>query len=267
MSAEFPPLDFAWQHSYSNGSNTSSATFSSDSSLLPNANNITPNYFLVDIEGQNKGDETTVASQKSQYTDSFYAKISALTTAKSGYSPSTLVTTSNLPTGSMIEYNDHSSMENVSHFNPPIGKLDRLRIRTRLHSQQGSQGFIYWSGSTSTATLTLTVASSSTQTYSALSAGTIYPGMILTGSGISGTAVILTVTPTSSTGGSFTVSQAFTSVNTASAYTVSGTTTATAAAANVNTVNFALTFEIEYLDNGFDQFSSLSTRLRPSDRA
>jgi hypothetical protein len=193
MSAEFPPLDFAWQHSYSNGSNSSSSTFSSDTSLLPSQSSATPNYFLVDIDGLNKGDETTVASQKSQYTDGFYAKISSLTTTKSGYVPSGAVVVGNLPNGSLIEYNDHSSMENVSHFNPPIGKLDRLRIRTRLHSQQGSQGFIYW--------------------------------------------------------------------------TFSSSTTATAAAANVNTVNFALTFEIEYLDNGFDQFSSLSTRLRPSDRA
>jgi hypothetical protein len=193
MSAEFPPLDFAWQHSYSNGSNSSSSIFSNDSSLLPSSSNATPNYFLVDVDGLNKGDETTVDSQKSQYTDGFYAKISSITTTKSGYVPSGAVTLSNLPTGSLIEYNDHSSMENVSHFSPPIGKLDRLRIRTRLHSQQGSQGFIYWS--------------------------------------------------------------------------LSNVTTGRAIAANVNTINFALTFEIEYLDNGFDQFSSLSTRLRPSDRA
>jgi len=193
MSAEFPPLDFAWQHSYSNGSNSSSSTFSSDTSLLPSQSNATPNYFLVDIDGLNKGDETAVASQRSQHSDSFYAKISSFITSKSGYVPTSTFSLSNLPTGSLIEYNDHSSMENVSHFNPPIGKLDRLRIRTRLHSQQGSQGFIYWS--------------------------------------------------------------------------LSNATSGTAIAANVNTINFALTFEIEYLDNGFDQFSSLSTRLRPNDRA
>jgi hypothetical protein len=193
MSAEFPPLDFAWQHSYSNGSNSSVATFSSDTSLLASSSNATPNYFLVDIDGLNKGDETTVASQKSQYTDGFYAKISSMITTKSGYIPTSNVTLSNLPTGSLIEYNDHSSMENVSHFSPPIGKLDRLRIRTRLHSQQGSQGFIYW--------------------------------------------------------------------------TLSNATSGLAIPENVRTINFSLTFEIEYLDNGFDQFSSLSTRLRPSDRA
>jgi hypothetical protein len=193
MSAEFPPLDFAWQHSYSNGSNTSGATFSNDTSLLASQSNATPNYFLVDIDGLNKGDETTVASQKSQYTDGFYAKITTVMTSKSGYTLSNTASSNNLPTGSFIEYNDHSSMENVSHFSPPIGKLDRLRIRTRLHSQQGSQGFIYW--------------------------------------------------------------------------TLVDDTTGVAAPENVRTINFALTFEIEYLDNGFDQFSSLSTRLRPSDRA
>ena len=29
-------------------------------------------------------------------------------------------------------------------FNPPLRKLDRMRIRTRLHEQQGNLGFIYW---------------------------------------------------------------------------------------------------------------------------
>jgi hypothetical protein len=193
MSAEFPPLDFAWSHQYSNGSNLSSSTFTGDTSLLASSSNAPPNYFLVDIDGLNKGDETSVASQRSQHTDGFYAKISTLITSKSSYAPSGTITLSNLPTGSLIEYNDHSSMENVSHFSPPIGKLDRLRIRTRLHSQQGSQGFIYW--------------------------------------------------------------------------TLSNATSGVATAANVTGINFALTFEIEYLDNGFDNFSSMQTRLMPSDRA
>jgi hypothetical protein len=184
MSAEFPTMDLAWSHSYTNGSNVSTAVYSSDVNLATSsASNYIPNYFLVDIDGLNKGDETAVAGNKSQYPDSFFAKI-----ANTVYSKSSV--TSNIATTGFIEYNDHSGQENIANFSPPVGKLDRLRIRTRLHSQQGSQGFIYW--------------------------------------------------------------------------TLSNTTTAVASSSNVNGANYCLTFEIEYLDNGFDQFSSLSTRLRPN---
>ena len=174
MSAQFPTMDLAISHSYTHGQNIASGTFTSagDTKVVTPF----PLYFMVDIEGLNKGDETAVAGNRSQYPDGFFAKISTLATANT-------TATGN----AMIEYNDHSGMENISHFSPPIGKLDRLRIRTRLHSQQGGQGFIYWN-----------------------------------------------------------VGQAF-----ASATTPTG-------------LNFAMTFEIEYLDNGFDQFSSLSTRLRPN---
>jgi hypothetical protein len=181
MSAEFPSLDLAYAHSYTNGSNVSSAVYSNDVHVhTSSATNYIPNYFLVDIEGLNKTDETAVAGNKSQFPDSFFAKI-----------PNTVYTKMSIATpvitSGFIEYNDHSGQENKAYFNPPIGKLDRLRIRPRLHSQQGSQGFIYW--------------------------------------------------------------------------TLSNATTAVASAANVNGANYCMTFEIEYLDNGFDQFSSLSTRL------
>lgn len=187
MSAEFPSLDLAWSHSYTNGSNVSTATYSSDVAVnTSSASNYIPNYFLVDIDGLNKTDETAVAGNRSQFPDSFFAKI-----ANTVYTKSSVATA--IATTGFIEYNDHSSQENKANFSPPIGKLDRLRIRPRLHSQQGSQGFIYW--------------------------------------------------------------------------TLSNTTTAVAAAANVNGANYCMTFEIEYLDNGFDNFSSMSTRLGPSDRA
>jgi hypothetical protein len=180
MSAEFPTLESALTHSYTNGQNIPSATYSSDTALVTSGN-VMPNYFLIDIDGLNKSDETSVGSQRSQHSDSFFAKI-----ANTVYSKSTATAGR---TTTFIEYNDHSSQENKAEFNPPIGKLDRLRIRTRLHSQQGSQGFIYWTTDQAVAT--------------AAGAGT-----------------------------------------------------------NTNVVNFCLTFEIEYLDNGFDQFSSLSTRVR-----
>jgi hypothetical protein len=179
MSAEFPTLESALTHSYTNGTNAPKSTYSADTAIVV-TDNVMPNYFLIDIDGLNKGDETCVASQKSQYPDSFFAKI-----ANTVYSKS-IATAARTTT--FIEYNDHSSMENISHFSPPIGKLDRLRIRTRLHSQQGSQGFIYWTSDQAVAT-------------------------------------------------------------------------ADGVGTNTNIANYCLTFEIEYLDNGFDQFSSLSTRL------
>jgi len=177
MSAEFPTMDLAIQHPYTYGQNIASGTFTSAGDVKLAAP--FPMYFMVDIDGLNKGDETALAGNRSQYPDSFFAKIATSATGNTTASGNYL-----------IEYNDHSGMENISRFSPPIGKLDRLRIRTRLHSQQGSQGFIYW--------------------------------------------------------------------NTSQAYASATTPTA---------LNYCLTFEIEYLDNGFDKFSSLSTRLGPNDRA
>jgi hypothetical protein len=185
MSAEFPSLESALTHSYTNGTNLPTASYASDAAVVTSGNAM-PNYFLVDIDGLNKIDETAVAGNRSQYPDSFFAKI-----VNSVYSKSTATAGR---TTTFIEYNDHSGQENISHFSPPIGKLDRLRIRTRLHTQQGGQGFIYW-------TTDQTVAA-------AAGAGT-----------------------------------------------------------NTNVANFCLTFEVEYLDNGFDDFSSMSTRLGPNDRA
>jgi hypothetical protein len=188
MSAEFPTLDLAYAHSYTAGSNVSTAVYSNDIHLhTSSATHYIPNYFLVDIDGLNKSDETSVGGNRSQYPDSFFAKIPTVVSQKLSLADGATGTTT-----AFIEYNDNTYAENIAHFNPPIGKLDRLRIRPRLHSQQGSQGFIYW--------------------------------------------------------------------------TLSNATTAVASAANVNGANYCLTFEIEYLDNGFDQFSSLSTRLRPNDR-
>ena len=185
MSAEFPTLESGRIHSYIYGQNNRSATYSQDEQFVI-SENASPNYFLVEIEGLNKCDETAVGGNKSQFPDSFFAKI--VTTG------STKAVGDDDRSKLFIEYNDHSGQENISKFSPPIGKLDRLRIRTRLHSQQGSQGFIYWTSDQAVATTT--------------DAGT-----------------------------------------------------------NTNIANYCLTFEIEYLDNGFDNFSSMSTSLRPSDRA
>jgi hypothetical protein len=130
MSAEFPPIydstsAGALTHSYAAGTNALGSTFSSDTKVTA-----TTYYFFVDIEGINYSDETVVAANRSTYTDSFTAKIPAVLT---GTAPA-----------NFIEYNDHSAAESITRFTPAIGKLDRMRIRTRTHDQQGNTGFMYW---------------------------------------------------------------------------------------------------------------------------
>jgi hypothetical protein len=113
-------------HLYADGPNAQSSDFSDDRTSTG-----APSYFFLDIEGLNKSDETAVGANKSTYTDSFFAKI-----------PTVVANPSHVD--AFIEYNDHSAQENIARYSPPIGKLDRLRLRTRLHSQQGNQGFMYW---------------------------------------------------------------------------------------------------------------------------
>jgi hypothetical protein len=170
MSGEFPLTvkatsvnGGALTHSYANGPNTSTSTYSGDTALNTTTN--AQYYFLVDVEGLNYSDETTVGANKSTFTDSFMAKIPA-----SG-------------NGSFIEYNDHSAQDNITRFTPALGTLDRLHIRIRTHGQQGKAGFMYWTSD--------------------------------------------------------------------GAY----------AAAGNRIVDFSLSLEIEMLDNGFDDFSSLETRI------
>ena len=181
MGAEFPPLVItsgspgAFTHSYMYGPNLTNGIWNPASQSTPptgfskDAAVSSGYYFIVDIEGLNKVDETTVASQKSTFSDSFYAKIPAVTTTYGSQA--------------FIEYNDHCLQENIAKYSPALNKLDRLHIRTRLHSQQDRNGFINWTSD--------------------------------------------------------------------GAYAASGNRTA----------DFNLTLEIEYLDNVFDDFSSLETHL------
>jgi hypothetical protein len=84
-------------------------------------------YFLIDIEGLNKTDETAVGANRSGHPDGFFAKIPF----SNGVTNSTF-------------YCDKSQQDNTSHFTPAVGKLDRLHIRTRLHSQKGTPSYITW---------------------------------------------------------------------------------------------------------------------------
>ena len=125
--AEFPSIATAYTHTY--GTTVTSGTsqiFGANESLSPDTTADTATYFLIDIEGLNKMDETRVGADRSSFVDGTFAKIPV--PATTGY----------------VQYNDHSNQDNISQYTPPIENLDRLHIRTRLHSQQGNQGFLYW---------------------------------------------------------------------------------------------------------------------------
>jgi hypothetical protein len=146
--AQFPPLTVgsagagARSHLYSNGQNTSTAVWSSDAAVPA-----TNYYFVVEIAGLNKNDETVVSAQRSTYTDNYFAKV-----------PVNLTQQNSLATPAyFIEYNDHSLEENVNRYTPAIENLDRLAIKCRLHSQQDRSGFIYWTNDGGVAASNLTV--------------------------------------------------------------------------------------------------------------
>lgn len=179
MSAQFPALNLARAHAYSiGGPNTPSSLFTNtqDSALATPY----PLVFLVEVDGLNKSDEGAVGASKSQYPDAFFAQI-----------PS--VHTTNVSTAQFIDYNDHTQHESIARYTPALGTVDRLRIRTRLHSQQGSNP--------------------------AAAAATTRPGFIY------------------------------------------WTDDQNAPTGSNQSSDFTLLFEIEYLDNGFDEFSSLETHL------
>ena len=126
--AEFPPISGAYVHPGSSG-----ASFGNDQAL-----GSTTKYFSIflEAEGLNKSDETSPLADRSARVDSTFAKFQ-------------------LPylTTDPIIYNESGGQQNVLYYQPPISKLDRLHLRTRLHTQKGGvgtannvDGFIYWSG-------------------------------------------------------------------------------------------------------------------------
>jgi len=86
-------------------------------------------YFLIDIEGLNKTDECSVGADRSGYPDGAFAKIPLLGL---------------VVTDSPTFYSDNGAQENIAKYSPAIGKLDRLHIRTRLHTQKTSGDWFYW---------------------------------------------------------------------------------------------------------------------------
>lgn len=89
-------------------------------------------YYIIDIEGLNKIDECSLGADRSGYPDGIFAKIPVSSTL------------------SPVLYNDHSDPENIARYTPAIGKLDRMHIRTRLHTQKQTGDFIYWDDTSDT---------------------------------------------------------------------------------------------------------------------
>lgn len=88
----------------------------------PSSGGFLDDYILMSIEGLDKIDETATGAQRSGLVDNAFAKIS---------NPNiTSGTTNNTFT---IFYNDKVDEENVHHYTPPIGRLDRLHITLRYH--------------------------------------------------------------------------------------------------------------------------------------
>jgi len=133
-SATFSPISTAHVHFYTDGPNMQGSNFGNDNSYSAP----TFQYFMIEIDGLNRSDETAVGANKSGFPDSYFAKIST------DISQQVAISDTDTDNKFIIAYNDHTYEENITQFSPPISRLDRLRIRTRLHSQQGSRGFVYW---------------------------------------------------------------------------------------------------------------------------
>jgi len=162
-SAIFPFLESQGQGNLVLHAKSDGPSYTNDGTVIPP---FMPSYFLLSIEGLNKTDECAKEANKSSCVDSYFALIPNVFTN----------------TGSNLYYSDHSNSENISKYYPPIGKLDRLKISTKLHEYPDS--VLYW--------------------------------------------------------------------------TEDGTAFNPAAP---NIMDYVLQFEIEYLDNGFDDFSAFETRL------
>ena len=183
ISGEFPPLAIssgvstagALKHNYSNGQNIRTSTYSNDTILGEYYY-----YFMIDIEGFNGLDENAVGSTLSAYPDGSFAHIPIVSEiqASGAY---------------YVTYSNKSGPDNHVKLDPPA-TVDRFRIRTRTHDQQGGNGFIYWTRN-----------------------GTSANGQ-----------------PASNK--------------------------VDAATSNVD-INFTLLLEIEYMENGFDEFSTFETRV------
>lgn len=90
----------------------------------PETTGFTDTYLLMSVEGLDKIDETATGAQRSGLVDNAFAKINNPNMADPASSTQKTYT---------IYYNDKVDEENVVHYTPPIGRLDRFHIQLRYH--------------------------------------------------------------------------------------------------------------------------------------
>jgi hypothetical protein len=79
-------------------------------------------YILLSLEGLNKMDETAEGANRSGQVDSVFAKIPLTTNGTTG-----------ITAGDPVFYSDKVSLENITQYSPPIGRLDRVHVTLRRH--------------------------------------------------------------------------------------------------------------------------------------
>lgn len=84
-------------------------------------------YILMSLEGLNKMDETAEGANRSGQVDSVFAKIPLTTNGSAG-----------ITAGDPVFYSDRVSLENITVYSPPIGRLDRMHITFRRHKPLSS---------------------------------------------------------------------------------------------------------------------------------
>jgi hypothetical protein len=105
--------------------------------------------FFIELEGLNRSDETAGSANRSASVNSVFAKIQ-------------------IPDNTnKIIYTEDTGPKNIQYYQPAVGKLDRLRIRTRLHSQKTNQ-YIYWNGKDYALTLEIETLENSYDDFSSL---------------------------------------------------------------------------------------------------
>lgn len=93
----------------------------------PQSANFADNYVELSIEGLNKIDETAYAANRAGFIDNTFARIS---------NPN--ITTGATNNTYTIFYNDNVDEENIVHYTPAIGTLDRLHITLKYHAGAAS---------------------------------------------------------------------------------------------------------------------------------
>lgn len=108
-----------------------------------------PLYFFLDIEGLNRADETALSASGSSHADTIFAKIQI---------PSST---------SRIIYSEDTGPKNINYYQPALGRIDRLHIRTRLHTDT-SNSYMYWPGANYGLTLDIEMVDNSFDDYSSI---------------------------------------------------------------------------------------------------